>query len=132
MDLAKLLAGMSPRLKPERYVFSVFEPQDPRVPALRDLALASIVEDEGITLVMPFSSAVDLPTSSVYRVLTLHVHSALDAVGFLAAIAAELAEHGISANTLSAYYHDHLLIPEARAAEALALLTGLSARHREG
>ena len=39
------------------------------------------------------------------------MHSALDAVGLTAAFAAALAEHGISANVVSGYYHDHLLVP---------------------
>ena len=131
MELGKLLAGMRPSLGSDRYVFCVVDPQDPGTQALRQAALATILEEEGLTLVVPVDSEGELPTSGVYRVLTLHVHSALEAVGFLAAIATELARHAISANTLSAYYHDHLLIPEERAQEALDALTKLSARYRE-
>lgn len=132
LELAKLLAGMSPRLGSESYVYCVVDQQDSGTQALQQVALASIVEDEGLTLIVPAHAAGDLPASAPYRVLTLHVHSSLDAVGFLAAIATELARHAISANTLSAYYHDHLLIPEERAEQALDVLTRLSARHREG
>ncbi len=56
------------------------------------------------------------------RLITLTVHSALDAVGFLAAVTARLAEAGISVNAVSAFYHDHLFVPEQRAEEALRLL----------
>ncbi|HUI76634.1 MAG TPA: ACT domain-containing protein [Bryobacteraceae bacterium] len=48
-----------------------------------------------------------------------------DAVGLLARITAQLAEHGISVNAVSAYYHDHLFIPEDRAEEAVGLLKEL-------
>ena len=58
--------------------------------------------------------------------ITLTVHSALDAVGFLAAITARLAEAGISVNAVSAFHHDHLFVPVDRADEAMALLQNMS------
>ena len=60
--------------------------------------------------------------------ITLTVHSALDAVGFLAAVTARLAAAGIGANPVSAFFHDHLFVPAARADEALALLRSLAFR----
>ena len=54
--------------------------------------------------------------------ITLSVHSSLEAVGFLAAITARLANAGISVNAVSAFHHDHLFVPEHRASEALRLL----------
>jgi hypothetical protein len=50
------------------------------------------------------------------------VHSALTAVGFLAAITTRLAEAGISVNAVSAYYHDHLFVPWERREEAMEVL----------
>jgi len=58
--------------------------------------------------------------------ITLTVHSSLEAVGFLAAITGRLAEAGISVNAVSAYYHDHLFVAEHRADEALRLLQSMS------
>ena len=43
-----------------------------------------------------------------------------------AAVAGALAEEGISANVIAAYYHDHIFVPKASADRALAVLTGLS------
>jgi hypothetical protein len=40
-------------------------------------------------------------------------------VGFLAAITGRLADAGISVNPVSAFYHDHLFVPEHKADEAL-------------
>ena len=51
--------------------------------------------------------------------ITLTVHSSLEAVGFLAAITARLAAAGISVNAVSGFYHDHLFVPEHKADEAL-------------
>ncbi|MEY9903549.1 hypothetical protein ABIA44_007723 [Bradyrhizobium sp. USDA 329] len=60
------------------------------------------------------------------RLITLTVHSALDAVGLLAAITARLAEAGISVNAVSAFHHDHLFVPADRADEAMAVLREMS------
>ena len=53
------------------------------------------------------------------------MHTALDAVGLTAAVATALAEHGIPANVIAGFYHDHLLVPEDRADDAVAVLRGL-------
>ena len=60
------------------------------------------------------------------RLITLTVHSSLEAVGFLAAVTARLAAAGIAVNAVSAFYHDHLFVPEHRADDALSLLRNLS------
>ena len=77
-----------------------------------------------ILLIAAASAA--LPGQFASRLITLTVHSSLEAVGFLAAIAGRLAEAGISVNAVSAYYHDHLFVPEHRADEALRLLQNMS------
>ena len=59
--------------------------------------------------------------------ITLTVHSSLEAIGFLAAITARLAEAGISVNAVSGFYHDHLFVPVQRADDALGLLRNMSA-----
>jgi hypothetical protein len=59
--------------------------------------------------------------------ITLRVHSSLAAVGLTAAVAAALSDHGISANVVAAYCHDHIFVPADRAEEALAALRSLQA-----
>ena len=54
------------------------------------------------------------------------MHSSLDAIGLTAAVAGELAEHGISANVVAASYHDHIFVPRDKAEQALKLLVALS------
>lgn len=68
-----------------------------------------------------------LPYVYPCRLITLTVHSSLDAVGFVARITSALADAGISVNPIAAYHHDHLLVPSDRAAEAMAILERLSA-----
>lgn len=103
--------------------------EDERIPA----AIAPLLtfrEPEGTTVVIRREEAesTGLPYQFASRLITLSVHSSLDAVGFLAAITARLAEAGISVNAVSAFYHDHLFVPDHRADEALRLLQNISAR----
>ncbi len=50
------------------------------------------------------------------------------AIGFLAAVTAHLAESGIAVNAVSAFHHDHLFVPAARAEEAMRRLGEFSER----
>lgn len=59
------------------------------------------------------------------RMITLDVHSSLEAVGFIARIASALAARGISTNPVSGYYHDHLFVPLGREHDALQVLEHL-------
>ena len=60
------------------------------------------------------------------RMITLKVHSALEAIRFMAAVATRLAAAGIPANPVSGFNHDHLFVPHDRAYEALQLLVTMS------
>jgi hypothetical protein len=61
------------------------------------------------------------------RMVTLTVHSALAAVGFLAATTTHLAAAGISVNAVSAFFHDYLFVPAERAEEAVEILWRMAA-----
>jgi hypothetical protein len=90
--------------------------------------LASFQEDEGLSLILEQTAAdkAGLIYESVFRGITLTVHSSLDAIGLTAAVVGELAEHGISANVVAASYHDHIFVPRDKAEQALKLLVALS------
>ncbi|MCH9673679.1 MAG: ACT domain-containing protein, partial [Gammaproteobacteria bacterium] len=63
---------------------------------------------------------------SIFKRITLTVHSSLDAVGLTAAVSTKLAEHDISANIVAGYYHDHIFVQTQRATHAMAALRELS------
>ena len=125
-DLDSLLVDMSPALDPNIYVF-VTSTQP--IAAVADAALLSFREAEGMTYVVQRELADSLGLTHAFanRRITLRVTSALEAVGFLAAITRALATHGIAANVVSAFHHDHLFVPPERADEAMRVLERLSA-----
>lgn len=129
-DLAHLLAVMRPELDPREFIFASLS-----LDTLAELSrsgtipLATFMEPEGVSIVLERSIATRIGLAYIYpcRLITLTVHSSLDAVGFVARITSALAAAGISVNPISAYHHDHLLVPADRAEAAMAVLEGLSA-----
>jgi hypothetical protein len=124
--LQKLLAAMEPVLLEGRFVFASVE----RVPEGLT-PVGTFREAEGWTVILPEPEAAGLATATApMRCISLTIHSAFEAVGLTAAFATELAAHGISANVVAGFYHDHIFMPAGDAARALAALQELSRRHR--
>lgn len=124
-ELKTLLASMSPSLDDTDWVFAVVGEED--AVRLTPHAIASFREAEGLSLVVSQAVADDLKNvSAPMSRITLEVHSSLEAVGLTAAVTSTLAEEGISANVVAAYYHDHIFVPKASADRALAVLKALS------
>ena len=122
-DLEKLLLYMAPQLIDGVYVFCSIKNA-----AYGDFAearpIASFAETEGLSLVLLKSAADELGWSynGVFRCISLGIHSSLDAVGLTAAVSATLANNGISANVIAAYYHDHVFVQTQLADQAIGLL----------
>jgi uncharacterized protein len=125
-NLAMLLQNMRAEMHEGVFVFCSI-PADQEIPAtLRPVHIFR--EREGTTVVVRREAAESAGLSGQFasRLITLTVHSSLEAVGFLAAITGRLAEAGISVNAVSAFYHDHLFVPDHRADEALHHLQNMS------
>ena len=124
-NLQILLANMHPTLLEKEFVFCSVSPTE--FEQLRIHLVGWFREAEGITLVIERNIADDegLDYEFVSRMITLNIHSSLEAVGLLAAITSKLAAAGISVNTISAYYHDHLFVPTNRASAVMMLLDEL-------
>ena len=122
-DLKKLLANLSPLLDSREYVFCTFKDS-----AYGDYAelqpIASFLEDEGLTLVIPRDRAdkEGISYQSIFKRITLNIYSSLEAVGLTAAVSTLLAEQGVSANMIAAYHHDHIFVSAADAERTVALL----------
>ena len=122
-DLQTLLTNMSPDLIEGEFVFCCFKDK-----AYGDhealQPIGAFIEDEGLTLIAPRGKADEqgVVYDSVFRCITLRVHSSLDAVGLTAALSAKLMEHGISANVVAGYHHDHIFVQRDCAQRALDAL----------
>ncbi|TIQ28861.1 MAG: ACT domain-containing protein [Mesorhizobium sp.] len=124
-DLQRLLASMTPQLLPDVHVFATLAPGVAMPDGLDPVM--SFREREGLTLIVTEDAAKSAGLAGAFRcrMVTLNIHSSLEAVGFLAAITARLAAAGMGVNPVSAFYHDHLFVPSERAEEAMAILAKL-------
>jgi hypothetical protein len=91
-------------------------------------------EFEGLTIITTKSSAEAHGLEYIFpcRMVTLNIHSSLEAVGFMAAITSKLTERGIGCNPVSGYFHDHLFVPAGREDETLEVLVALAAAAKSG
>ncbi len=125
-DLPTLLRSMQPVLHPDIFVFAKLPSR-----SWPDDGLAPVMvfqEREGTTLVVERAAAAWAKLDGVFpcRMITLNVHSSLEAVGFLAAVTRHLAAAKIGVNPVSAFHHDHLFVPADRAELAVRLLEELA------
>ena len=117
-NLDTLIRTMQPQLADGKWVFRSSESGFDA--ATLETAILMFREPEGVTIISPASTTdVGLPT---WAMITLSIHSSLEAVGFLAAITTSLAAIGIPVNAVSAYYHDHIFVPHERRDDALEFL----------
>jgi hypothetical protein len=117
-NLDTLLSTLAPSIHEDEFVFCT----------QREMAgdpVCVFRESEGWSLVLRRAEAerLGIPFTYACRMITLSVHSSLEAVGLLAEVAGRLANRGISVNVVSGYYHDHLFVPVDRAEEAMAALS---------
>ena len=125
-NLDKLLGSMSAELMDGLYVFATLSESEMPI-GVRPRMMFH--EAEGMTLILlkEEAEAHGLAYEFPCRMITLNIHSSLDAIGFLARITQRLAALNMGVNPVSGFYHDHLFIPLDRADEALAELKLMSA-----
>ncbi|PTM92133.1 ACT domain-containing protein [Mycoplana dimorpha] len=126
-DLDRLLAEMEPQLREGTFVFCTVPPEQAE-PLLHLKPVGTFREAEGLTLILPEEAAAEngMERSAPMRMITLAVHSSLEAVGLTATVAGALTRAGISANVVAAYHHDHIFVPAADADRALQTLKAVS------
>ena len=121
-ELDELLKSMEPELTESEFVFCTVSGSIVDYGSLNPVA--TFVEAEGLTLVLEKEAAqkAELQFDGVFRQITLTVHSSLDAVGLTAAVSKKLADKGVGANVIAAYYHDHIFVQSSKAELALLAL----------
>jgi hypothetical protein len=127
INLNQLLKGMEPALHPEIFVFATFNNGED-IAALDPIMMFK--ESEGTTLIITQAAGEhkEIRFEFPCRMITLNIHSALDAVGFLAKVTSRLAELGMGVNPVAGFYHDHLFIPDNRAEDAMEALYEMAKR----
>jgi len=109
LSLTTLLQSLTPLLHPQTFVWATMHSMPPL-----DLDFQMIFrEREGFTVIYsrPIADEYSLNYTFRCRMITLNVHSSLEAVGFMAVISNRLKELQIGVNPVSAYYHDHIFVP---------------------
>ena len=124
VDLEQSLAALDPRIE-GTYVYHCVE----TVPS--DITMfAQVHEAEGTTLILTQEAAreANLPAAQPFVLISLGAYTSLSAVGITATIAQTLASRDIPCNVVAGFHHDHLFVPSSKAAEAMRLLSDLSAQ----
>ena len=124
-NLSILIKNMQPILNDGQYVFST-------VSTINALDFNKIIlffkEKEGFTIIIEknYADTEGVKYTSEFAWITLHVHSALDAVGLTAAFSKALADNNISCNVVAGFYHDHIFVQHELGQQAVDVLTQLS------
>ncbi|HSB47791.1 MAG TPA: ACT domain-containing protein [Candidatus Bilamarchaeum sp.] len=135
-DLERLLRGMDPALSEGKYWMGTFDESQMMALAnylsgilciFREGEGLSVVFDEGV--LEELGALSEKKAEGPFALITLNVKSDLLAVGFLARISSALAARSIPVNAVSAYFHDHLLVPYSMKDDAMTALGRLQAGH---
>lgn len=127
-DLSKLLGTLSVIRRDGVWRFETIDKDEAswaELVSLRDVRNIAMLfqESEGLTVI---TSAEDgTPEDNRWVWLELSVYSDLQAVGFLARVAAALSEAGVPCNAVAAYHHDHIFVPEGKADAAISAIEAL-------
>ena len=124
-NLNALIKSLSAELVDGVHVFCTL-PSDQSPPDVTPRMMFQEAEGTTLILLKSQAEALDLAYEFPCRMITLNIHSSLDAVGFMARIATELAKHDMGVNPVSGFFHDHLFVPEGREQDALQALQNLA------
>ena len=125
-DLHSLLKQLNPKLHNNTYCY-VFSPEANEKYSTASFCVVN--EKEGVTYIMPQekADALGLHYSFIGKLITLQVFSDLEAIGLTMAVSTTLTKAGIPCNVIAGYHHDHIVVPEKKAEQAMQLLNSLSA-----
>lgn len=130
MNLGELLRTLTAQLVEGVYVFATLP--DGSVPENINPRMV-FREAEGTTLILREAEAETFGLDYEFpcRMITLNVHSSLEAVGFIAHIASELTKHDMGVNPVSGFFHDHLFVPDGREHDAMRILEKIASDSRD-
>ena len=147
-SLFTLLRTLKPVVQPETYKFLTIPTSMLKEEAAANLAAAAVMtirepnHPNTASHIVPAAAACqlysdltsaygdhieigDLQMAYTCKMITLDVHSSLEAVGFMARVTERLAENGISSNVVSGFWSDHLFVDEGKVHRTLRILEAL-------
>ena len=125
-ELKDILGNLKPRILEGSFVFTTSN--DELVHLMKTFKpIATFREEEGITLVISKDEAdkFNLKYDSLFRCISLGVHSSLNSYGLISSISSELTKKKISSNVFSGFYHDHIFVQADLADTAIQVINSL-------
>ena len=110
-ELKDILGNLKPRILEGSFVFTTSNDElDHLMKTFKPIA--TFREEEGITLVISKDEAdkFNIKYDSLFRCISLGVHSSLNSYGLISSISRELTKKKISSNVFSGFYHDHIFV----------------------
>jgi len=125
-ELKDILGNLKPRILEGSFVFTTSN--DELVHLMKTFKpIATFREEEGITLVISKDEAdkFNIKYDSLFRCISLGVHSSLNSYGLISSISRELTKKKISSNVFSGFYHDHIFVQSDLADTAIQVINSL-------
>ena len=125
-ELKDILGNLKPRILEGSFVFTTSN--DELVHLMKTFKpIATFREEEGITLVLSKDEAdkFNIKYDSLFRCISLGVHSSLNSYGLISSISRELTKKKISSNVFSGFYHDHIFVQADLADPAIQVINSL-------
>lgn len=125
-ELKDILGNLKPRILEGSFVFTTSNDElDHLMKTFKPIA--TFREEEGITLVISKDEAdkFNIKYDSLFRCISLGVHSSLNSYGLISSISRELTKKKISSNVFSGFYHDHIFVQADLVDTALQVINSL-------
>ena len=125
-ELKDILGNLKPRILEGSFVFTTSNDElDHLMKTFKPIA--TFREEEGITLVISKDEAdkFNIKYDSLFRCISLGVHSSLNSYGLISSISSELTKKKISSNVFSGFYHDHIFVQADLVDTALQVINSL-------
>ena len=126
-NLEKILKNLDPYIVKESFIFMTSDAEPTNLFKTLN-PIATFMEDEGLTLVITQHCADknDIKYDSVFKCISLGVHSSLESYGLISTISNELTKSNISTNVFSGYFHDHIFVESNKVNKALKVISSIS------
>lgn len=126
-NLEKILKNLDPYIVKESFIFMTSDAEPAELFKTLN-PIATFMEDEGLTLVITQHCADKnvIKYDSVFKCISLGIHSSLESYGLISTISNELTKSNISTNVFSGYFHDHIFVESNKANQALKVISSIS------